>query len=78
MQTLKMRGQAFVVFDDIKSATAALSTMQSFPFYDKPMVCTFRNIYEIFYSQNRLFFVPICFTNNNYKVKQAVRKKYGI
>ncbi|CAL1261321.1 unnamed protein product [Larinioides sclopetarius] len=37
MQTLKMRGQAFVVFDDIKSATAALSTMQSFPFYDKPM-----------------------------------------
>ncbi|XP_055926166.1 U1 small nuclear ribonucleoprotein A-like [Argiope bruennichi] len=37
MQTLKMRGQAFVVFDDIKSATAALTTMQSFPFYDKPM-----------------------------------------
>ncbi|GFQ80203.1 u1 small nuclear ribonucleoprotein A [Trichonephila clavata] len=39
MQTLKMRGQAFVVFDDIKSAANALSTMQSFPFYDKPLSC---------------------------------------
>ncbi|GFY33215.1 u1 small nuclear ribonucleoprotein A [Trichonephila clavipes] len=37
MQTLRMRGQAFVVFDDIKSAANALTTMQSFPFYDKPM-----------------------------------------
>ncbi|GFY46065.1 u1 small nuclear ribonucleoprotein A [Trichonephila inaurata madagascariensis] len=37
MKTLRMRGQAFVVFDDIKSAANALSTMQSFPFYDKPM-----------------------------------------
>lgn len=37
MQNLKMRGQAFVVFDDIKSATEALTRMQSFPFYEKPM-----------------------------------------
>ncbi|PRD19661.1 UNVERIFIED_CONTAM: snrpa [Trichonephila clavipes] len=41
MQTLRMRGQAFVVFDDIKSAANALTTMQSFPFYDKPMVCNY-------------------------------------
>ena len=37
-KTLKMRGQAFVVFKDVPSATNALRSMQGFPFYDKPMV----------------------------------------
>lgn len=37
LKTLKMRGQAFVVFDDISGATNALRSMQGFPFYDKPM-----------------------------------------
>ncbi|XP_030378841.1 U1 small nuclear ribonucleoprotein A [Scaptodrosophila lebanonensis] len=37
MKTLKMRGQAFVVFKEIGSASNALRTMQGFPFYDKPM-----------------------------------------
>ena len=37
-KTLKMRGQAFIVFRDIGSATNALRQMQGFPFYDKPMV----------------------------------------
>lgn len=37
MKTLKMRGQAFVIFKDISSGTAALRSMQGFPFYDKPM-----------------------------------------
>lgn len=37
MKTLKMRGQAFVVFKDISSATNALRSMQGFPFYEKPM-----------------------------------------
>eukprot|EP01098_Paradermamoeba_levis_P006525 TRINITY_DN2703_c0_g2_i3.p1 TRINITY_DN2703_c0_g2~~TRINITY_DN2703_c0_g2_i3.p1 ORF type:complete len:193 (-),score=57.60 TRINITY_DN2703_c0_g2_i3:225-803(-) len=37
MKTYKMRGQAFIVFRDIASATNALRQMQSFPFYDKPM-----------------------------------------
>ncbi|XP_023214181.1 U1 small nuclear ribonucleoprotein A-like isoform X2 [Centruroides sculpturatus] len=32
-----MRGQAFVIFKDINSATNALRSMQGFPFYDKPM-----------------------------------------
>ena len=39
MKTLKMRGQAFVIFKDISSATNAMRSMQGFPFYDKPMVC---------------------------------------
>lgn len=38
LKTLKMRGQAFVVFSDVSSATNALRSMQGFPFYDKPMV----------------------------------------
>jgi RNA recognition motif-containing protein len=33
-----MRGQAFVIFNDVNSATNALRSMQGFPFYDKPMV----------------------------------------
>lgn len=37
LKTLKMRGQAFVVFKEINDATAALHSMQGFPFYDKPM-----------------------------------------
>lgn len=37
MKTLKMRGQAFVIFKEIASATNALRTMQGFPFYDKQM-----------------------------------------
>lgn len=37
LKTLKMRGQAFVIFKEINSATNALRSMQGFPFYDKPM-----------------------------------------
>ncbi|KAK7076805.1 hypothetical protein SK128_022821 [Halocaridina rubra] len=37
LKTLKMRGQAFVIFKEISSATNAMRAMQSFPFYDKPM-----------------------------------------
>lgn len=32
-----MRGQAFVIFKEITSATNALQSMQGFPFYDRPM-----------------------------------------
>ncbi|XP_016085748.1 LOW QUALITY PROTEIN: U1 small nuclear ribonucleoprotein A-like [Sinocyclocheilus grahami] len=35
--TLKMRGQAFVIFKEINSVSNALRSMQGFPFYDKPM-----------------------------------------
>lgn len=41
LKTLKMRGQAFVIFKEIASATNALRSMQGFPFYDKPMVKVF-------------------------------------
>ena len=37
IKTHKMRGQAFVVFRDVTSATQAVRQMQGFPFYDKEM-----------------------------------------
>eukprot|EP00008_Paramoeba_atlantica_P011325 CAMPEP_0201492280 /NCGR_PEP_ID=MMETSP0151_2-20130828/32506_1 /ASSEMBLY_ACC=CAM_ASM_000257 /TAXON_ID=200890 /ORGANISM="Paramoeba atlantica, Strain 621/1 / CCAP 1560/9" /LENGTH=234 /DNA_ID=CAMNT_0047879007 /DNA_START=53 /DNA_END=757 /DNA_ORIENTATION=- len=37
LKTSRMRGQAFIVFKDIGSATNALREMQAFPFYDRPM-----------------------------------------
>ncbi|CAI4226468.1 unnamed protein product [Auanema sp. JU1783] len=36
-KTLKMRGQAHVIFKEISSASNAVRAMQGFPFYDKPM-----------------------------------------
>jgi len=39
MKTIKTRGQAFIVFKDLSSATAALRSLQNFPFYGMPMVC---------------------------------------
>jgi len=36
-KTLKHKGQAWVVFEGVSSATNALRQMQGFPFYDKPM-----------------------------------------
>jgi len=37
MKGIKMRGQAFIVFDDIQSSTAALRSLQGIIFYGKPM-----------------------------------------
>ncbi|CAG0918069.1 unnamed protein product [Notodromas monacha] len=36
-KSLKMRGQAFVVFKDVTSAANGLRSLQGFPFYEKPM-----------------------------------------
>uniref|UniRef100_A0A8C3Y949 RRM domain-containing protein n=1 Tax=Catharus ustulatus TaxID=91951 RepID=A0A8C3Y949_CATUS len=36
-RSLRMRGQAFVIFKEMSSASNALRSMQGFPFYDKPM-----------------------------------------
>uniref|UniRef100_A0A672LWV8 RRM domain-containing protein n=1 Tax=Sinocyclocheilus grahami TaxID=75366 RepID=A0A672LWV8_SINGR len=37
MKTMKMRGQAFVIFKELSAATNALRQLQGFPFYNKPM-----------------------------------------
>lgn len=41
MKTPKMRGQAFVAFSNISSATVALRTLQGFNFYGKEMRITY-------------------------------------
>lgn len=38
LKTIRMRGQAWVVFADVAAATNAKNTMQGFPFFDKPIV----------------------------------------
>jgi len=37
LKTRKMRGQAFVVFSELNSATAAMRSMNGFAFYGRPM-----------------------------------------
>ncbi|CAG8469245.1 12025_t:CDS:2 [Ambispora leptoticha] len=37
LKTIQMRGQAFIVFKEIQSATAAMRGLNGFMFYDKPM-----------------------------------------
>lgn len=50
LKTLKMRGQAFVIFKEIASASNALRSMQGFPFYDKPMVrIRILAVFSVFY-----------------------------
>lgn len=38
LKTPKLRGQAWVAFSEVTSASNAVRQMQNFPFYDKPMV----------------------------------------
>jgi len=68
-KTLKMRGQAFVVFRDITSATNALRSMQGFPFYDKPMRIQFARKKSDAVSKIEGTFVP------REKVKREVKEK---
>ncbi|KAG9292057.1 hypothetical protein G9A89_017957 [Geosiphon pyriformis] len=37
LKTIRLRGQAFIVFKEIQSATAAMRGLNGFMFYDKPM-----------------------------------------
>ncbi|KYO23719.1 U2 small nuclear ribonucleoprotein B'' [Alligator mississippiensis] len=37
LKTMKMRGQAFVIYKELGSSTNALRQLQGFPFYGKPM-----------------------------------------
>lgn len=41
LKTIRMRGQAFIVFGDIQEATTALRSLQGFPFLDKPLSIAF-------------------------------------
>lgn len=57
-----MKGQAFVIFKEVNSASNALRSMQGFPFYDKPMVCSLKRPIPCF----KIHFYklkPFCFLN---------------
>lgn len=41
MKSLKRRGQAWIIFKEVNSASNALKSLQGFPFYNKPMRITF-------------------------------------
>lgn len=41
---LKLRGQAWIIFDDLSGATKALREMQGFSFYGKPMQVQFAKV----------------------------------
>jgi len=41
MKSLKRRGQAWIIFNDIIAATSAMKSLQGFPFYNKPLSITF-------------------------------------
>ena len=41
MRTKKLRGQAWVVFDEISSASAAVRQMEGFPFFGKALKLTY-------------------------------------
>lgn len=49
LKTAKLRGQAWIAFREVTAASTAVRQMQSFPFYDKPMVPPFHFIAELFY-----------------------------
>ena len=39
-KALKLRGQAWVIFDNVDDASEAAEDLDGFPLYDKPMVRT--------------------------------------
>ena len=39
LKTMKMRGQAFIVFQERTQAAAALKNLQGKLFYNRPLVC---------------------------------------
>lgn len=50
-----MRGQAFVVFRDMQSATSALRGLDGFEFYDKPLVRAHRLTQVIEYARKKSY-----------------------
>ena len=60
-KNLRARGQAFVVFKDINSASNALRSMQGFPFYEKPMVGSFKVNYRIRLVLFKYLLAKFCF-----------------
>ncbi|GAB5358194.1 hypothetical protein AAMO2058_000437200 [Amorphochlora amoebiformis] len=57
-KALKKKGQAWVVFDDFKSADRCVKEMQGFNFYDKPMRVAFSKIKSDIIAKRDGTFIP--------------------
>ncbi|XP_075261801.1 U1 small nuclear ribonucleoprotein A-like [Convolutriloba macropyga] len=57
-KSLKLRGQAFVVFESETSATKALKSMQGFPFFEKPMQIQYAKTDSDIIAKRKGTFVP--------------------
>ena len=55
LKTMKMRGQAFVVFQERTHAAAALKALQGKLFYGRPLVCLFTPPFFSTFLENHLF-----------------------
>ncbi|GMI96919.1 U2 small nuclear ribonucleoprotein B [Hibiscus trionum] len=58
LKTPKLRGQAWVVFDELTAASNAFRQMQNFPFYDKPMRIQYAKTKSDCIAKNDGSFVP--------------------
>lgn len=84
MKTMKMRGQAFVVFKELAAATNALRQLQGFPFYNKPMVKSSRwslrsvnRLQQLLLTSVCLFFQRIQYAKTDSEVIAKVKGTYG-
>uniref|UniRef100_A0A3B4GC40 Small nuclear ribonucleoprotein polypeptide B2 n=1 Tax=Pundamilia nyererei TaxID=303518 RepID=A0A3B4GC40_9CICH len=86
MKTMKMRGQAFVIFKELAAATNALRQLQGFPFYNKPMVgwnATFVVVIADFHPLSScafnpfVFFQRIQYAKTDSEVIAKVKGSYG-
>ncbi|KAF9439102.1 hypothetical protein BGZ76_011340 [Entomortierella beljakovae] len=68
---IRMRGQAFVIFDNSDIAAKAMSEVQSFPLYGKPMLIQFsRNKSDIHAKRDHDF-------EEHYKQRMATKEKFA-
>lgn len=75
LKTLKMRGQAFVIFNDINNASNALRSMQGFPFYEKPMRIQFSKVESDIIAKRYNTFVERPKKDQREAAKEAAAKK---
>merc|ERR1712157_479648 len=73
-KNLRMRGQAFIVFDDVESAKKAVSSMQGFPFHSKKMRIQYAKTDSDIISKRNGTYVP-CEQSKKKKKKTKKDKK---
>lgn len=73
-KNLRMRGQAFIIFEDIESAKKAVNSMQGFPFHDKKMRIAFAKIDSDVISKSKGTFVEREKSKKKKKKKKESKK----